>query len=316
MNQKRRITTASIQAAFSNSAVILCLLLALIGHHSVLASEKYQEYDPVTMDLPTVDVSFPPAFHEVFIPINDYRLTGFMLTANGQGPHPTVVLLHGLPGNEKNLDLAQSLRRAGFNVLFFHYSGAWGSEGKYSFLQLDKDALAAIQFIRDNAKQYRVDTEQLTIMGHSFGGYTALKAATQDKHLACVVAISAANPAVIGQSERVDKNIQPNIGNYIDNLFMLKEFSGEQAIAELKNNTKTMDPRTFGKALMGKQVYLIVGNQDQVTPPALQQQLNDSFQQVRGLKFKAVYIDGDHAFSTTRIELQRRIVIWMLGHCQ
>ena len=51
-------------------------------------------------------------------------LAGMMLGANGQGPHPTIVLLHGFPGNEKNLDLAQSLRRAGYNVLFFHYRGA------------------------------------------------------------------------------------------------------------------------------------------------------------------------------------------------
>ena len=39
-----------------------------------------------------------------------------------------VLLLHGFPGNEKNLDLAQDLRADGFNVLFFHYRGAWGSE--------------------------------------------------------------------------------------------------------------------------------------------------------------------------------------------
>lgn len=46
------------------------------------------------------------------------RLNGIVYLANGAGPHPTVVLLHGFPGNEKNLDLAQALRRDGFNVLF------------------------------------------------------------------------------------------------------------------------------------------------------------------------------------------------------
>ena len=37
--------------------------------------------------------------------------------ASGPGPHPTVLMLHGFPGNEKNLDLAYSFRRAGWNVL-------------------------------------------------------------------------------------------------------------------------------------------------------------------------------------------------------
>jgi hypothetical protein len=29
--------------------------------------------------------------------------------ASGAGPHPTVLMLHGFPGNEKNLDLAHSV---------------------------------------------------------------------------------------------------------------------------------------------------------------------------------------------------------------
>lgn len=43
----------------------------------------------------------------------------FMLAA-GAGPKPTMVLPHGLPGNEQNLDLAQAVRRAGWNVLTLH----------------------------------------------------------------------------------------------------------------------------------------------------------------------------------------------------
>jgi len=38
-----------------------------------------------------------------------------------------VVLLHGYPGNERNLDLAQARRRDGWDIVFFHYRGAWGS---------------------------------------------------------------------------------------------------------------------------------------------------------------------------------------------
>lgn len=47
-----------------------------------------------------------------------------MYMAAGAGPHPTVLLLHGLPGNEQNVDLAQSIRRAGWNVLTLHYRGS------------------------------------------------------------------------------------------------------------------------------------------------------------------------------------------------
>jgi hypothetical protein len=34
--------------------------------------------------------------------------------------------LHGFPGNERNFDVAQALRRAGYAALVFHYRGSWG----------------------------------------------------------------------------------------------------------------------------------------------------------------------------------------------
>ena len=46
--------------------------------------------------------------------------------------------MHGLPGNERNLDLAQAIRRAGWDVLTFTYRGAWGSPGDFSISQCDR----------------------------------------------------------------------------------------------------------------------------------------------------------------------------------
>ena len=91
-----------------------CFLLVGADVHSGEA-----QYDPVSMDPPNPDPVYPPVLHELLIPSHDVMLSGIMLGANGTGPHPTVLLLHGFPGNEKNLDLAQSLRRAGYNCLCF-----------------------------------------------------------------------------------------------------------------------------------------------------------------------------------------------------
>lgn len=40
------------------------------------------------------------------------RLLSVLYTAGGEGLHPAVLLLYGIPGCEKNIDLAQDLRRA------------------------------------------------------------------------------------------------------------------------------------------------------------------------------------------------------------
>ena len=45
------------------------------------------------------------------------RILCTVYTAEGNGPHPVLIFTHGYPGHEKNLDLAQSLRRTGFSSI-------------------------------------------------------------------------------------------------------------------------------------------------------------------------------------------------------
>jgi hypothetical protein len=73
------------------------------------------------------DARFGARNQVVKIPTQGVNINGLMLVAAGQGLHPTMVLLHDVPGNEKNLDLAQSVRSAGWNVLTLNYRGSWGS---------------------------------------------------------------------------------------------------------------------------------------------------------------------------------------------
>ena len=68
------------------------------------------------------------------------RSLGALQEAGQERPgEDPVLLLHGFPGNERNLDLAQALRRAGWTVVFFHYRGAWGSGGDFSFAHVLED---------------------------------------------------------------------------------------------------------------------------------------------------------------------------------
>ena len=95
-------------------------------------------------------------------------------TAGGTDPKPTVLLLHGFPGNEKNLDMMQALRRCGFNVLTFNYSGSWGSPGPFLFANVLDDTKTALQFVKDNAEEYHVDLNNIFMVGHSMGGFSTL----------------------------------------------------------------------------------------------------------------------------------------------
>jgi pimeloyl-ACP methyl ester carboxylesterase len=90
------------------------------------------------------------------------EINALAYVAAGIGPHPTLVLCHGWPGNEKNLDLAQAVRRAGWNVVTFNYRGSWGSPGNFHFAQNPEDAKAVLAYLRDpaNAAKLGVDPKR------------------------------------------------------------------------------------------------------------------------------------------------------------
>ena len=75
-------------------------------------------------------------------------LVGTLYLARGAAPKPTVPLLHGCRGLEKNLDLAAALRDRGQNALVFHYRGCWGGEGPYDLRAIPGDVTAAVDHLR------------------------------------------------------------------------------------------------------------------------------------------------------------------------
>ena len=123
------------------------------------------------------------------------QLVGVLYLARGEAPKPTVLLLHGCPGLEKNLDIAVALRDSGWNSLIFHYRGCWGSAGRYDLRTIPQDVRAAADHL-EGAGYQGVDPCRLAVAGHSLGGWAAVQAAAADQRLRAVVAIAA--PAELG----------------------------------------------------------------------------------------------------------------------
>ncbi|MFT4112956.1 alpha/beta hydrolase family protein [Silvibacterium sp.] len=145
---------------------------------------------------PAADAKYPATMISLAdLPSHGQMLMGVFYLAAGEAPHPTLILMHGFPGFEQNLDLAQAIRRAGWNVLAVHYRGSWGVKGAFSFQHAIEDADAEVAFVRDpaNAKKYRVDTSKIVLLGHSMGGFMVASAAAHDPKVAGVALISAWN---------------------------------------------------------------------------------------------------------------------------
>src|SRR6266700_2047295 len=169
-------------------------LLALVIFALPACIQAQQAPTAIASD-PAPDKGSPAAIETLQLPSHGSALNALVYIAAGAGPHPVVVLLHGFPGNEKNLDLAQAMRRAGWNVLYFNYRGSWGSPGDFSFTHAIEDTQAAIAFLRDpaTAKKLHADPAYIVLIGHSMGGFMALNAGAQDPAIKAIATISAAD---------------------------------------------------------------------------------------------------------------------------
>ncbi len=118
------------------------------------------------------------------------RLVGVLYSAASAEPRPSLILLHGIPGTEKNYDIAYRLRDLGWHSLVVHFRGGWGSEGDYDMLAQPEDALAAVDYVLNTDAEWKVDAEHIAVLGFSLGNRAALAAAHRDSRIGAVLSVA------------------------------------------------------------------------------------------------------------------------------
>src|SRR5438128_2576105 len=173
---------------FKTVAAVFALLMLPIAARPVSAAAAVNH----AITDPPRDARYPTHNQQLLIPSHGIGMNALLFAASGKGPHPTVILMHGLPGNERNLDLAQAIRRAGWDVLTFTYRGAWGSAGDFSISNAMEDTRAALDFAGSAAgAKLGIDTRHIVLAGHSMGGATAELTAAGDHGLDGLILLDA-----------------------------------------------------------------------------------------------------------------------------
>lgn len=281
--------------------IVVYLLLNL----SLMAQAKQQGEYPAS----TTELTF-----------NSYgkQMSGFIYAAEGKGPHPTVLLLHGYPGNEKNLDVAQALRKDGWNVVFFHYRGAWGSEGEFSFRTAEQDVQVVLQYLsdKDNAEKLRVDQSLISTVGHSMGGHMAIAGILDNPAVKCSVSWDGANLGAKGVGLVNDPDTTIPWKDYGDTLFMLKGWSGEKAEQETREYANELDLVKRAEKINGRPVLLVDAN-TQVIPHELHiAPLLNALKATKDSKVIYKLIDDDHSFNSSRDELIETTADFLNSYCK
>jgi pimeloyl-ACP methyl ester carboxylesterase len=259
---------------------------------------------------PPADAAHPPRMEVLHIPSGGVEINGVAYLAGGAGPHPTLVLLHGLPGNEKNLDLAQAVRRAGWNVVTFNYRGSWGSPGTYSFEGNLADARAVLAFVRApaNAARLQIDTRKLVLAGHSMGGWVTALTAAQDPGLAGAVLISAADMGGRGATAAARPVVVKSMSTELESL---AGTSAEKMADEIIGFSPRLSfNAAVAKGLAGKPL-LVLTSDDGLAPNA--EKLVKAIQADGGRQVTLRHEATDHSWSGKRVALEAAVIGWLQG---
>ena len=227
------------------------------------------------------------------------RLVGVLFKAWGRGAKPTVVLLHGMPGIEQNHDLAHALRDHGWNTLIFHYRGCWGSEGAYTVHGLPEDVRAAIDELT-SGRHPKVDPERIVLIGHSMGGWAALREACTDARVKAVAALgAAADPGALPfDSPRAAAEITT----------FLNGITPESFIAQWRALGHGGSALAVAARISPRPLLIVHGGADDVVPAAQALALHDQAADPRQL---VVHPDANHSFTRHRAWLQEVLLDWL-----
>lgn len=252
---------------------------------------------------PSPDRVHPAGMAVLHIPTGGVEVNGVAYTPAGVGPHPVMVILHGLPGNEKNLDLAQAARRDGWVAVTFNYRGSWGSPGRFGFAHVLEDVDAVLAYLRrpDVAARLGADPGRIVLAGHSMGGWAVFHTAAHDHALLGAVAISPADLGVMGRLPRA------------------------QAVAVMTDNDETLvtTPAAMADEVIARRTdfaiaratpgltatrLLVLTSDDGLAPPA--DALVAALRRAGNIHVDARHVATDHGWSDHRIALQEAILSW------
>jgi pimeloyl-ACP methyl ester carboxylesterase len=300
-----------VNSSAARSAEILLAFALLAGALPAQArgAPAPPDIDPAITTDPPRDPAHPASMYQLSIPSHEATVFGVFYRASGADPHPTVLLLHGLPGFEQNEDLGQTLRRAGWNVLIFHYRGSWGSGGTFSFGNCVEDVRVVLEYLRTPANVARlgIDPRRLALIGHSMGGFLAGLGLMRDEAVLGAALISAWNPGAFATRPSAELD-REQLEEFRGDVGPLAGTSPQSLLDEAKKNAAAWDLAGHA-SLWGSRPVLVVESEDFLR--ADDAAIVAAARKNPGAQVTEVQMSTDHGYSDHRIALAATLLGWL-----
>ena len=271
--------------------LVIALLINLNGFGQSLNNKAFNDF---------INHSEFPSFNEeLILNIKGDSIAGYAFIANGKQPKETVIMLHGLPGNDNQFDIAQSIRRTDRNVIHFNYRGSWGSHGDFLYSNSLEDVDEVIKYLSnvENSKRLRIDPNAFVILGRSYGGGIALIQGSKNESVKKIIAISSMNA---GARFNTIQDLSELSGweNYLNRQVMLN-VNPNSFLQEMLDNKEKYNVVTYKDQLKKKKILLIEDTQNNQSWISLLENIDCKM------------IESDHSFISNRIELTNVLIEWL-----
>jgi len=252
---------------------------------------------------------------------NGIRLDAKIYVTDKPNKVPSVILLHGFPGNQSSpLGLAERLNSAGLNILVFNYQGSYLSEGNFSFDNSIDNVNSAFNFLLlpQNQTKYKIDTSKIIVCGYSFGGTIAIESAMYNDKIRYLVSIANDDHSVSIKKAANDLEFRENYRKFVGGSFEPNgPFRGDLK-ALLEYNIQNVDRYDLVKnadKLKSKKILFIVGWQDntsliEINTLPLYRKLMQSNKVNTSIKG----FESDHRFGNVIDDLSNTLINWIINN--
>lgn len=269
--------------------------------------------DAIARD-PPIDNAVPASSAALRIASHGQQMNALVYLPAGKGPHPVALLLHGFPGNEQNLDLAQAMRRAGWAVVTFHYRGSWGSEGAFSFDNAVEDGTAVFDWIRAGKAdgRLRLDPGRMAVIGHSMGGYVAARVcAAHAEVLGCALIapwdLSMDQPLLAKQTPAERAHTASTAFDDVDG--RIAGMTAREVVDALAEHGERWSLAQTAEGLAQRRTLVVVAARDGDDCKALQ--LLPALKSRNAASLRVESLPTDHSFNDHRIALESLVLDWL-----
>lgn len=277
----------------------------LLSFLLLVSTNAFAQSESIVLSDLKWDITSPARSTELFIPSGNLQIAGLIYSANGLQKHPTLLLLHGYPGNERNLDIAQIVRSHGWNVIYFNYRGSWGSQGKFSFKNSVEDVVNVVAFCNKYRDSLKIDTSNIVLFGHSMGGWVVLKALQELPTIKKGFALSTWNIGDYYKNVSTEKEMLrlANDPNGSGKYFVLNTSLKDLYTPVLQNQTY-FNLLNDAKSLADKKIIMIDEHEKNSQLAAKMKESNKSY-------FDYSVWQTDHVFTNKRISLINKIITFL-----